>query len=129
MQEINTENAPQPAGHYAQAIVHRGLVYVSGQLPIDPQTGAKCLGSVEEQTEQALQNVLAILQAAGSSRDRVLKTTVYVSDIRLWNRVNAVYAAFFGRHRPARAVVPTKELHHGFLVEIEAIGYQVSNQG
>jgi len=124
MRQINTENAPQPAGHYAQAVVHEGMVYVSGQLPIEPHTGVKCLGSVEEQTEQALQNVLAILEAAGSSRDCVLKTTVYVSDIRLWDRVNAVYAAFFGRHRPARAVVPTKELHHGFLVEIEAIAIQ-----
>jgi len=128
MREIKTENAPQPAGHYAQAIVDRGLVYVSGQLPIDPHTGAKCLGSVEEQTEQALQNLLGILQAAGSGRDRVLKTTVYVSDIGLWDRVNAVYAAFFGRHRPARAVVPTKELHHGFLVEIEAIAAQGETQ-
>jgi 2-iminobutanoate/2-iminopropanoate deaminase len=129
MQEIKTESAPQPAGHYAQAIVHQGLVYVSGQLPIDPQTGAKCLGPVEEQTQRALQNILAILEAAGSSREWVLKTTVYVSDVGLWDRVNAVYAAFFGPHRPARAVVPTRELHHGFLVEIEAIAAQSPAQG
>jgi 2-iminobutanoate/2-iminopropanoate deaminase len=129
MREVKTNNAPQPAGHYAQAMVHEGLIYVAGQLPIDPHTGAKCLGSVEEQAERALQNVLAILEAAGSGRDRVIKTTVYVSDIRLWDRVNAVYAAFFGRHRPARAVVPTAELHHGFLVEIEAIAAQSSSRG
>jgi 2-iminobutanoate/2-iminopropanoate deaminase len=129
MREINTQNAPRPAGHYAQAIVHQGLVYVSGQLPIDPRTGAKCLGSVEQQTEQALQNVSAILEAADSGRDRVLKTTVYIADIQLWERVNAVYAAFFGSHCPARAVVPTKELHHGFLVEIEAIAAQSPTQG
>ena len=121
MIQVQTPNAPQPAGHYAQAIVHDGLVYVSGQLPIDPQTGERCSGSVEEQAEQALRNVAAILEAAGSHPSRVLKTTVYVSDIRLWSRVNAVYAAFFGDHRPARAVVPTRELHYGLLVEIEAI--------
>jgi 2-iminobutanoate/2-iminopropanoate deaminase len=131
MIEISTPNAPPPAGHYAQAIVHNGLVYVSGQLPVDPAAdahadagppaGEKGPGSIEEQAEQALQNVAAILQAAGSDLDHVLKTTVYVSDIRLWGRVNAVYAAFFGHHRPARAVVPTRELHYGFQVEIEAI--------
>jgi 2-iminobutanoate/2-iminopropanoate deaminase len=90
-------------------------------VAIDPQTGERRLGSVEEQTEQALENVAAILLAAGSGVDHVLKTTVYVADISLWGRVNAVYAEFFGDHRPARAVVPTKELHHGFVVEIEAI--------
>jgi 2-iminobutanoate/2-iminopropanoate deaminase len=121
MHIISTSAAPSPAGHYAQAIVHDGLVYVAGQLPIDPQ--AKCLreGSVEEQTEQALRNVQAILEAAGSSLDRVLKTTVYVTDIRLWDRVNAAYARVFGLHRPARAVVPVSELHYGSLVEIEAV--------
>ena len=121
MKSIQTPNAPQPAGHYAQAIVHDGLVYVSGQLPIDPRTGARCSGAIEEQAERALKNVAAILEAAGSRLDLVLKTTVYVSDIRLWGRVNAVYADFFGEHRPARAVVPTRELHYGLMVEIEAV--------
>jgi len=121
MIEISTPDAPQPAGHYAQAIVHNGLVYVSGQLPVDPTTGEKRLESIEEQAEQALKNVAAILKAAGSDLDHVLKTTVYVSDISLWGRVNAVYATFFDDHRPARAVVPTRELHYGFQVEIEAI--------
>lgn len=121
MREISTDQAPPPAGHYAQAIVHDGLVYVSGQLAVDPQTGEKRLGDIEAQTRQALANVAAILRAAGSDIDRVLKTTVYVADIALWGRVNAVYAAFFGDHRPARAVVPTRELHYGFLVEIEAV--------
>ena len=121
MKEVSTEKAPQPAGHYAQAVVHGGLVYVSGQLPVDPQTGDKRTGSIEEQAEQALANLAAILEASGSDLEHVLKTTVYVSDIELWGRVNAVYARFFGPHRPARAVVPTKELHYGFQLEIEAI--------
>ena len=79
------------------------------------------MGSIEEQTEQVLANLDAILRAAGSGRDHVLKVTVYVSDIALWGRVNAVYARFFGEHRPARTVVPTRELHYGFQVEIDAI--------
>jgi 2-iminobutanoate/2-iminopropanoate deaminase len=118
---ISTPDSPQPAGHYSQAIVHAGIVYVSGQLAVDPATGEKRLGSIEVQTEQALRNVAAILEAAGSDLAHVLKTTVYVADISLWGRVNAVYARFFGEHRPARAVVPTKELHYGFLIEIDAI--------
>jgi len=118
---ILTPDAPAPAGHYSQAIVHENVVYVSGQLPIDPRTGEKHVGSIEEQTEQALRNVAAILEAAGSDISRVIKTTVYISDITLWDRVNAVYTEFFGEHRPARAVVPTRDLHFGFQVEIEAI--------
>lgn len=121
MKTISTSSAPAPAGHYSQAVVHGGLVFVSGQLPIDPLTGEKRIDSIEEQTRQALKNVAAILTAANSSLDNVLKVTVYVSDIDLWGRVNEVYAEFFGKHRPARAVVPTRELHHGFQIEIEAI--------
>lgn len=118
---VFTTNAPTPAGHYSQAIVHNGLVYVAGQLPIDPATGEKKTGPIEEQAEQALRNLRAILQAAGTDLHRVLKMTVYISDISLWGKVNAVYARMLGEHRPARAVVPVKELHHGFQIEIEAI--------
>jgi len=121
MEKIFTPNAPKPAGHYSQAIVHDNVVYVSGQLPIDPVTGEKRLGSIEEQTEQALKNLAEILRAAGSDIDSVIKTTVYISDIQLWERVNNVYSEFFGEHRPARAIVPTRDLHHGFNIEIEAI--------
>jgi 2-iminobutanoate/2-iminopropanoate deaminase len=118
---VNTPNAPAPGGHYSQATVYNGLVFVAGQLSIDPATGEKKLGSIEEQTEQTLKNVAEILRAAGSDLGRVLKMTVYVADIGLWQSVNTVYARVMGEHRPARAVVPTKELHYGFLVEIEAI--------
>jgi 2-iminobutanoate/2-iminopropanoate deaminase len=118
---VSTPNAPTPAGHYSQALVHNGLVYVAGQLPIDPITGAKKLGEIEEQTEQALRNLSAILEAAGTRLDHVLKTTVYIAEMDLWGRVNAVYAHIFGEHRPARSVVPTNRLHHGFLIEIDAI--------
>ena len=121
MKKIFTPNAPKPAGHYSQAIVHDNVVYVSGQLPIDPVTGEMRLSSIEEQTEQALKNVAEILKAGGSDIDSVIKTTVYISDIGLWDRVNNVYSKFFGEHRPARAVVPTRNLHHGSNIEIEAI--------
>ena len=110
-----------PGGHYSQAVVHNGLVFVSGQLSIDPQTLEKKLGSIEEQTEQVLRNVAEILKAANSDLSRVLKMTVYVADIGLWSAVNTVYARFMGDNRPARAVVPTGKLHYGFLIEIEAI--------
>jgi len=121
IKSVLTPNAPAPAGHYSQAIVHNGVVYVAGQLPIDPKTGERKLGSIEEQTEQTLDNIRAILQAAGSDLNRALKMTVYVSDISLWGKVNEVYARVMGDHRPARAVVPVKDLRHGFQIEIEAV--------
>jgi len=121
MKSIKTGKAPLPGGHYSQAIVHNGLVYVSGQLPIDPQTGEKQTGSIEEQTNLVLQNLSAILDASGSSLNQVLKVTVYISDISLWGKVNEVYAEIFGDHRPARAIVPTRDLHFGFKIEVDAV--------
>ncbi|HKO98484.1 MAG TPA: Rid family detoxifying hydrolase [Pyrinomonadaceae bacterium] len=121
IKRISTADAPKPGGHYSQAVVHKGLVFVSGQLSIDPQTGEKLLGSIEEQTEQTLKNVAAIVKAANSDLSRILKMTIYVADINLWSAVNTVYAKFMGEHRPARAVIPTGELHYGFLIEIEAV--------
>ena len=121
MQAIETRDAPSAAGHYSQAIVHNGVVYVAGQLPIDPKNRERPVGSIEEQTEQTLRNVEAILTAAGSGLDRVLQMTIYISDISLWGGVNAVYARVMGAHRPARAVVPVKDLHYGYQIEIQAV--------
>ena len=121
MKPINTDKAPIPGGHYSQAMVHNGLVYVSGQLPVDPKTGEKVTGTIEEQTRLVLQNLSAILEASGSSLNQVLKVTVYISDISLWGKVNEVYAEIFGDHRPARAIVPTRDLHFGFLIEVDAV--------
>ncbi len=121
IESIQTSDAPTPAGHYSQAIVHNGLIYVAGQLPIDPVTGEKLTGTIEEQTERTLRNLEAILKAANSDLSRVLKMTVYVSDISQWGAVNVVYARILGDHKPARAIVPVKELHYGFLIEIDAI--------
>ena len=121
MESVSTPGAPAPLGHYAQAVAHAGLVYVSGQLAIDPQTGESRTGSIEEETEQVLRNVAAILEAAGSGIDRVVKTTVYISDISLWGRMDDAYGRFFGEHRPARAAVPVRDLPRGFRIEIEAV--------
>lgn len=121
MEIVFTKKAPAPAGHYSQAIIHNDLIFISGQLPIHPETGEKKTGTIEEQTQQALENISAILTAGGSSLDKVLKVTVYIADIALWDRVNRVYADFFKEHKPARAVVPTRQLHFGFQIEIEAI--------
>ncbi|MDX5420860.1 MAG: RidA family protein [Hymenobacteraceae bacterium] len=120
MRIIQTENMPPSNGHYAQVMEHNGVLYLSGQLPINPQT-KEIPETIEEQAAQALANVEKLLQEAGSSRTRVLKATVYIADIHLWDKVNAVYADFFGTHKPARSIVPTQKLHFGSLIEIEVI--------
>jgi 2-iminobutanoate/2-iminopropanoate deaminase len=121
MKEILTKDAPSPAGHYSQAIEHNNLIYISGQLPINPRSKEKHAGTIEEQTKQVLANLEAILIEANSGKDHVLKVTVYISDISLWDRVNSVYSSFFGDHRPARVIVPTNKLHFDFQIEIEAV--------
>ncbi len=121
MHTVQTDQAPLPLGHYSQALTHGGLVFVSGQLPIQADSGAVAGASIEEQVEQALANVAAILAAAGSGLDRLLKVTIYIADMALWGRANAAYARVLGDHRPARAVVPVLPLPNGCLVEIEAI--------
>jgi 2-iminobutanoate/2-iminopropanoate deaminase len=119
--KIYTPEAPTPSGHYSQAIVFNNVVYISGQLPVVPETGEKVLGPIEDQTIQILKNIKAIAEAAGSDISKIIKVTVYISDIDLWGNVNKVYSDFFGTHKPARAIVPVKDLHYGFKIEIEAI--------
>ena len=121
MQSILTEKAPRPGGHYSQAMVHNGLVYVAGQLPMVPGQTEHRVGTMAEQVERTLRNLEAVLNAAGSALDQVLQMTIYVSDISLWGDVNETYARVMGDHRPARAVVPVGELHFGYQVEIQAI--------
>lgn len=120
LQTLSTRAAPSPLGHYSQAICDRGTLYVSGQLPIDA-SGHVQLGSIEEQTRLTLGNLEAILRAAGGTRQDVVKVVLYFSDIAHWAAINAVYAEFFGAHRPARSAVPTGRLHFGAEVEIEAV--------
>ncbi|MEG1970302.1 MAG: RidA family protein [Burkholderiaceae bacterium] len=109
-----------PGGHYSHAVVHGGLVYVSGQLPIGAHGPLPADSSLEVQARQVIANLELALEAAGSALERVLKCTVYVADIADWPEVNRIYAEAFGRHRPARAVVPVPALHYGYKLEIEA---------
>ena len=121
MEFISTSEAPVPGGHYSQAVVHNGVIYVAGQLAMVPGQTEHRVGSIGEQTEQTLRNVKAILRAAGSDLDRVLQMTIYISDISLWGEVNATYQKVMGAHRPARAIVPVRHLHYGYQIEIQAI--------
>lgn len=118
---LETQQAPAPKGHYAQGIVHGGLVYVAGQLPLDPVTGEPTGGDAAAQAERTLRNVEAVLEAAGSSLAKLLSVTVYVTDLALWEEVNRAYAAVLGNHRPARAIVPVQELRAGCVIEIQAV--------
>ncbi len=118
MEIINTPDMPKSNGHYSQCIEHNGILYLSGQLPIDPAT-KQMPKTIAAQTDQALKNVEAILNAAGSRKEKVLQARVYISDIALWDKVNERYRLFFGNHKPARSIIPTRELHFGALIEIE----------
>ena len=120
MNKIQTDKAPQPKGHYSQAVAHGGLIFVSGQLAVNA-AGEPVTDSIEAQTEQCLRNVEAVLRAAGSDLSRVLKMTVYVSDESLWGAVNETYARVMGAHKPARAIIPVNKFRGDFLIEIEAI--------
>ena len=129
MREIRTEDAPAPVGPYSQAVVHDGLLYASGQIPIDPATNALVEGDIETQTEQIFANLRAVLEAAGTSLDRVLRATVYLVDLTLFSRVNAVYARhFLGEPKPARVTIQAAALPLGAQVEIDVIA-TVSGDG
>lgn len=121
MKQVITEKAPAAIGPYSQAIEHNGFVFVSGQLPIDPATGAFPEGGVEPQTRQSLNNVKAILQEAGSGLDKVIKTTVFLADMADFAAMNSVYAEFFAAPFPARCAVAVKTLPKNALVEIECV--------
>lgn len=121
MKTIQPTDQPQPNGHYSPGIEQGGLIFVSGQLPMSLETREPFTGDIGEQTELALRNVEAVLHAAGSDLTQVLQMTIYVSDMELWSAVNAKYAEVMGDHRPARAIVPVKDLHFGTKIEIQAI--------
>lgn len=118
---INTNQAPAAIGPYSQAIETNGMIFLSGQLPIDPQTGKFPEGGIQEQTRQSLLNAKAILESAGLSLGNVVKTTVLLSDISNFGPMNEIYAQFFGEPFPARSAFAVKDLPKGALVEIECI--------
>ena len=121
MKEISTKKAPAAIGPYSQAIQIGNLLYTSGQIPIDPATGAFVAGGIKEQTRQSLTNVKAILEEAGLSMSDVVKTTVFMADMNDFADMNSVYAEFFTAPYPARSAVAVKTLPKGALVEIEVI--------
>ncbi len=118
---IATENAPKAIGPYSQAVAYNGVLYCSGQIPLDPDTGAIIEGDISDQTERVLENLKAVLEAAGSSLEKVLKTTVYVKDMTEFGKINEVYARYFGASSPARATIEVARLPRDAKVEIEAI--------
>ncbi|NOQ25032.1 MAG: RidA family protein [Bacteroidales bacterium] len=119
MESIQTPNMPKSNGHYSQCIKHNGVLYLSGQLPIDPLTKV-IPKTIEEQTDLALKNVELILTEAGSSKKQIIQMRVYISNIKLWDKVNERYSMFFEEHKPVRSIVPTRDLHFACLIEIEA---------
>lgn len=121
MQVVKIETNAENKGHYVPGIISRGMLYVSGQLPMDHELGKMVTGDITEQTKTALVNVEKVLLAAGAAKENVVLCRVYIPDVALWDTVNRVYGEFFGSHKPARVVVPTRELHNGAMVEIEAI--------
>ena len=118
---VVTQRAPKAIGPYSQAVVVDGMVYTAGQIPLDPETGAIVGQTTPEQVEQVLKNLGAILKAAGSSLDRVVKTTVYLVDLADFPAMNEVYARYFLTHKPARSTVQAAALPKAVRVEIEAI--------
>ena len=118
---IQTETAPAAIGPYSQAISANGFVFCSGQIPIDPATGEFVAGGIAEQTEQVLKNLSAVLEAAGSSLERVVKTTVFLADMAEFAEMNEVYGRFFTGQTPARATVAAAGLPRDARVEIEAV--------
>lgn len=122
VREVRTDEAPAPVGPYSQAVVHAGLVFASGQIALDPTTGEIVPGEIEQQTERVIENLSHVLAAAGSDLGQVLKTTVYLIDLGLFPRMNAVYAKHFDSiPAPARATVEVSALPLGAAVEIDAI--------
>jgi 2-iminobutanoate/2-iminopropanoate deaminase len=121
MNLVETADAPLPAGHYSQAVVANGFVFVAGILPIVPGAERKIPDGIAAQMRQAFTNLRAILSAAGSDMHKLTSVQIFVPNIELWGEVNAIYAEALGTHKPARTVIPCGPLHYGALVELNAI--------
>lgn len=122
MQQISTENAPAAVGPYSQAVKHNGLVFVSGQIPVDPKTGT-IPSDIVGQTKQALDNLKNVLEAAGSSLSKTLRVTVFIKDMSQFGEINKIYAGYFTEPYPSRSCVEASDLPKGVSIEIDAIGF------
>ena len=118
---VKTESAPDAIGPYSQAVSANGFIFCSGQIPLDPRTGRFVEGGIREQTEQVLRNLMAVLEAAGSGLDRVVRTTVFLSNLNDFGAMNEVYARFFDENCPARSTIEAGRLPRDARVEIDAI--------
>lgn len=121
MDYVSTPDAPKAIGPYSQAVKANGLVYTSGQISLDPATGNLVEGTFEDQVHRVFRNLEAVLREAGSSFDRVLKATVYLTDLANFQSLNAIYAEYFGDHKPARTTVGVSQLPKGSAVEIDLV--------
>ena len=119
--EIASSSAPEAIGPYSQAIVSEGLVFCSGQIPLDPNNGQMIVGTIEEQTHQVMQNLAAVLEAAGSSLNCLLRTTIYLQNLENFAKVNEVYSSYLAKPYPARSTIEVSKLPRGADVEIDAI--------
>ena len=128
-QIVATDEAPRAIGPYSQAVVANGLVFASGQIPLDPRTGEFVAGGIREQTEQVMRNLSAVLQAAGSGLERVLKATVYLADMADFAEMNEVYGGFFRAEPPARSTVQAARLPRDARVEIDVIALAGKGEG
>jgi 2-iminobutanoate/2-iminopropanoate deaminase len=123
-----TEKAPRAIGPYSQAVKAGEFIFCSGQIPIDPQSGEIIPGGIEEQTRQVVKNLAAVLEKAGSSLERVVKTTVFMKDLSMFAEMNKIYGEFFKEAPPARATVEVSRLPKDVLVEIEVIALRTENE-
>ncbi len=123
-EKIYTAGAPNPVGPYSQAIRAGGFIFAAGQIPLNPSTKELVRGSIEEQTRQVLENLSSVLSAAGSSMEKVVKTTVFLSDLKNFEAMNAVYATYFGDPAPARSTVQAAALPKGVAIEIDLIALE-----
>ena len=121
MDYVATPDAPKAIGPYSQAVKANGIVYTSGQIALDPATGNLVEGSFEDQVHRVMRNLEAVLKAAGSGFDRVLRATVYVTDLQNFGALNTIYEEYFGTHKPARTTIQASALPKGSMVEIDLI--------
>lgn len=124
LHRVATPDAPAPGGHYSQAVVHAGVIHISGQLPVVAGSPHDTAAAFEVQARRALGNLLAILKAAGGSPASLIKVTAYIVGVENWPAFNSVYAELLGDARPARSVITVPQLHYGYLIEIDAVAAQ-----